>query len=462
MDSSTTPLLSTQEASSAPSPVDLKLAKFCVYVPILILSVTGNTLVILSVILFPKMQIVPNLFIANLAACDLTTTLLSIPFDLAEAQLGYFPYGPVICSMLWPLATFSTNSTALTLIAISCDRYLKIIHPMNFDARITKGKCLKIIAFVHLVSFSAVVPYAVFLRYKADPVPICEEDWPQQAPYSKIYTFVLFVLQYVAPLLIMAVIYIRIGKFLFKNTREASQLNACESTTRAVSIRKRKEQNEKMTKMFLIVVVIFLVFMLPHQMLFLFKDYADSKVLRDHGDLVSLISRAFTYTNAVLNALIYGVCNRNFRWAFSDIIKCHCSKTYQRERERAVSRLSSPSHLSSRTLTFSEAQQARGRVDSTTLLNGENRAVPRETNMQTSKNKKPDVSLLEGKISADGEGKNIPANVRPTPKTSNAEYALWLHETEMLLKRQCQELALECSLKEQNQDPSATLRETLL
>jgi len=342
-----------------PSLVDLRVPRYCVFVLIFLFSVTGNTLVILTVVLLRKMKTVPMLFTANLAACDLITTVSSITFDLPEYELGYWPYGGVLCKIIWPLATFSTNAAALTLVAISVDRYISIICPLNLQYRITKGKCLKIIASIHIVSALAVVPYVVILKYNESPEgAICDEDWPDGYSLDKVYTVVLFVLQYGLPVIVMSTVYTWIGLKLCKNTGKAAELStgktkrsrsatsgsgqALLQTTadKAInSLQKRKMQNEKTAKMFLVIVVIFLIFMMPHQLLWLSYEYAShTKGFKRNQELIVFLCRAFTYTNSVLNAIIYGVCNRNFRRGFLSIVKCQCSKAHQRDQERKAKR----------------------------------------------------------------------------------------------------------------------------
>jgi len=341
--------------TETPPAVDLRVARYCVFGPIFLFSVTGNTLVMLTVLLLRKMKTVPMIFIANLAACDLTTTISSIAFDLPLDELGYWPYGAVLCKIIYPLATFSTNAAALTLVAISIDRYFSIICPLNLRYRITRGKCLKMILAIYCVSALAVAPYAAFLKLKSvDGALSCEEDWPEGYFFDKIYTVILFVLQYGLPLIIMSVIYARIGLKLCKNTGKAAALSTGQSRYRArvitrpgqklqhsasdaaaSSILKRKRQNEKTAKMFLFVVVIFLVFMMPHQLLWLSYDYSShTQAFKDNEAVIVLVCRAFTYANSVLNPIIYGVCNGNFRRGCLSIVKCQCSKASQRNHER--------------------------------------------------------------------------------------------------------------------------------
>lgn len=343
--------------TQAPAKTDLSVARYLVFGPIFLFSVAGNTLVIMTVLLLRKMKTVPMIFIANLAACDLTTTISSIAFDLPEKELNYWPYGAALCKIIYPLATLSTNAAAFTLVAISIDRYSAIVCPLNLRFRITSGKCYKMIFTIYCVALSAVVPYAVVLTYGNEEAgkPSCDENWwdPRAA---KIYTVVLFLLQYGIPLVVMSIAYVAIGFKLFKNTGKAAALTSGYNGTKPrrrmsliprkrthqntssasnASLQKRRRQNLKTARMFLFVVAIFLIFMMPHQLLWLSYDYlSDTTTFIENKDVIAFICGAFTYANSVLNVIVYGVCNGNFRRGCLSIIKCHCSKASQRSLER--------------------------------------------------------------------------------------------------------------------------------
>ena len=406
--------------SSTPAvQVDLRVARYCVFGPIFVFSVTGNTLVILTVLILRKMRTVPMIFVANLAACDLTTTISSIAFDLPEAELGFWPYGGVLCKIIWPLATFSTNAAALTLVAISIDRFVSIICPLNLRYRITRGKCLKMILAIYCISALAVTPYSVILKYSASHLPACKENWPEGYYLAKIYTVVLFALQYGLPLIVMSVIYTRIGLKLCKNSSKAAALSTGrggKSRTSSTSgklyhsasdaaeyaLQKRKRQNEKTAKMFLFVVVIFLVFMMPHQLLWLSHDFlSHSQTFIAYEELISFVCRAFTYANSVLNPIIYGVCNGNFRRGCLAIVKCQCSKASQRSQARKQ-----------RTESFGvKPKQKRLRSDSTfrstTTMDSVTSALLKETKDNRDQHLRKEV--LNKKVTANGFKNSAPS-----------------------------------------------------
>ena len=477
----------TSESNAASSSLEFRVLKFCIYVLIFAFSVGGNTLTFLSVVIFQRMKSVPNIFIASLAICDLVTTITSIPFDLIEEEMQYFPFGRVTCRFLYPLATISTTSACFTLVAISLDRYRAIIHPLDFKYRLSRRGCLYTIGLIHFLSALAVVPYFIHLHYNRE-TRRCEEAWPQIL-HRKTYTIFLFLIQYGIPLLIMSVVYLRLGAVLFKSDKEANRLcsknisssqrnGLHQSMIRAKvdggndrntdSLRRRKTQNKKTVKMFLFIVIIFLIFMQPNQLFWLWMDHGSP------GDfdfaLIAFICRAFTYTNSVLNAVIYGVCNKSFREAFSAIVKCRCGARYERERKRTATSVfhSSPS-IRDRSRTTSKLEELNGNRKAVPQLNGNfrtkanglyidkcNGSVEVADNFDSKRSRKVSFGKETNTTGNAKDGKNVNEieNIfsdtrlnntaqRPVAGPQNVDCELPLVETEMLLERLFLEIELE-------------------
>ena len=103
---------------------EFKTLKLFLYFVILIFSSLGNGLVFYLISCNRRLrQATSNRLLLNLCACDFLTPLLSIPFDLGLEERGYvWPYGAVMCRILWPASTLTTTASALTLAAISLDR----------------------------------------------------------------------------------------------------------------------------------------------------------------------------------------------------------------------------------------------------------------------------------------------------------------------------------------------------
>lgn len=92
------------------------------YVIIFIVGVIGNVLVCLVVCRQRKMKNVTNYFIVNLAVADLSVLFICIPFDFGEQVTKAWPYGAIMCRLIYPLQTMATTASVGTLVAISLTR----------------------------------------------------------------------------------------------------------------------------------------------------------------------------------------------------------------------------------------------------------------------------------------------------------------------------------------------------
>lgn len=64
---------------------------------IIVLTVVGNILVILSVFTYRPLRSAPNFFIVSLAVADLTVAVLVLPLNVAHQILGRWVLGKYIC-----------------------------------------------------------------------------------------------------------------------------------------------------------------------------------------------------------------------------------------------------------------------------------------------------------------------------------------------------------------------------
>lgn len=70
------------------------------YTTILLLSITGNTLVILTLVQNRRMRTITNVFLLNLAVSDILLGVLCMPFTLVGQLLRDFVFGRAMCKLL--------------------------------------------------------------------------------------------------------------------------------------------------------------------------------------------------------------------------------------------------------------------------------------------------------------------------------------------------------------------------
>lgn len=312
------------ETTTSLETTEFRIIRITLYVLILFLSCIGNSLVAVVIIKARGMRTSSNVLILSLAVCDFLTPVLSIPFDMAYEEKNYiWPFGRVMCKSLWPLQTASSTSSSLILAAISLDRFRTLVKPLGWY--ISLGKLVVCVLSINAVSIFICIPYFVVLKYSASERS-CQESWPGE-DYKHAYTIFLFLCQYALPLLTMSTVYILIYISLRSNLVRLFSMDAergsrtfSRESTRSTDSRdfRRREQNIRLAKMFVIVVVVFAISMFPNQVLWFWIDFGNG---RDHHvfHYISVVCRLCTYANSVLNPFIYALKSKEFRSGFAKI-----------------------------------------------------------------------------------------------------------------------------------------------
>lgn len=205
---------------------------------------------------------------------------------------------------------------------MSIDRFTGIVYP--FHHRLRPVSALFAIIFIWLLAFAIIFPSAATLTVirlddiymvqdnQIYPLFVCFEDWPR-ADLRRVYTTVIFVHVYLAPLGLISIMYGCIAAKLSNNLREN---------------RVRSRRRMKVIKMLIMVAILFMVSWLPLWTLMLLTDYQDLD--RQQIDFLSSylfpVAHWLAFFNSGVNPIIYGFFNENFRRGFQAAIACRsCS-----------------------------------------------------------------------------------------------------------------------------------------
>lgn len=135
------------------------------YSIVFVTSLFGNGLVCFVVHSSPRMKTVTNYFIENLAIGDILMTLFCVPFSFVSMLiLRYWPFGAVMCKVVNYSQTVSVLVSAYTLLAISIDRYIVIMHPLK--PRLGKTSAKVVVALVWLGAFATAAPILIVTSLK--------------------------------------------------------------------------------------------------------------------------------------------------------------------------------------------------------------------------------------------------------------------------------------------------------
>jgi len=123
----------------------------------------GNLLVILVVVFNKNMRSTTNLMIVNLAAADLMFVILCIPFTATDYMVYYWPYGRFWCRSVQYLIVVTAFASIYTLVLMSIDRFLAVVHPIR--SRMMRTENITLIAIVTLWIVVLVISMPVFFTH---------------------------------------------------------------------------------------------------------------------------------------------------------------------------------------------------------------------------------------------------------------------------------------------------------
>ncbi|XP_042275042.1 probable G-protein coupled receptor 101 isoform X1 [Thunnus maccoyii] len=187
-------------SSTANSVVKIVLISLIVCV-----SLFGNVVVLLVFQRKPQLLHVANRFVLNLLLADLLQTILVMPFAIAATVPGVWPLDARLCQALVVLMHLFAFAGVNTIIVVSVDRYLAIIHPLSYPTRMTPHLGTNLIICTWVLSFLQSTPplYGWGAIDFDHHHKVCSVVWSSSLSYSAVVSTFSFWL----PVFVMLVCY---------------------------------------------------------------------------------------------------------------------------------------------------------------------------------------------------------------------------------------------------------------
>ena len=271
-----------------------------IYPLILLFGSIGNILVILVIRNKKKHRKINDYFILNLAISDLCMLTISISVDF-YLKFGEFPLGDVLCKGVWPLMTMCLFASVFTLTCMAIERWRTIVKPLSLRLPVSKVLCILVLTW--LAGLACVSPLTCVAYHRGRG---CVEHWPSFA-MRQAYTIAVVLFQYAIPLFIITIAYTRIGIFLKR--RATFKIS---DTCARIAVIKRNASNAKINKNLRAIVILFAIFMLPKQVLWLWLDFGSGGDFQYFGDAL-IFSEILLYVHSSTNPVVYGTILNEYR-----------------------------------------------------------------------------------------------------------------------------------------------------
>ena len=202
---------------------------------VVVVTVLGNILVLMSFALERSIRQPTNYFIASLALSDLLIGTFSMPCFTIYLLLGKWPLGTIICDLWLSLDWTVCLASQYTVFFITADRFCSVKIPAKYRNWRTDKKVRLMIALSwiipSLVFFTSIIGWQYFVGERTVDEFECEVQFMK----NPLFTFLLTIGYYWTTLIVMVILYVgiyRVALSLQKksNEKHKKMQNAMESS----------------------------------------------------------------------------------------------------------------------------------------------------------------------------------------------------------------------------------------
>ncbi|XP_061099708.1 trace amine-associated receptor 1-like [Conger conger] len=299
-------------------PTMIRVLLHIFFMVIIVITLCGNLLVIISIAHFKQLQTPTNYLILSLAVTDFLMGGFIMPPYMVRIIESCWYFGDVFCKIHMSTDGILYIASMLNLSLISVDRYYAVCQPLHYRTKITT--CATVIMILVSWSVSAFVGFAlVFLELNI----LGSEDFYYENVacvggcvlfQAETASSITCILTFYMPGFVMLVMYQKIFHVAQKQARSIHSIgcNNVQSENRTSSSNKER----KATKTLAIVMGVFLSCCIPFFICNLINPYINYSIPPVLLETVFCI----TYLNSTCNPIIYGFYYSWFRKAFKMII----------------------------------------------------------------------------------------------------------------------------------------------
>ena len=290
---------------------------------ILLAGVTGNFIVCCLIISNKKLRTSFNYLLLNLAVSDLCCSVLGFLFFAGQIRNHYLNDGSlartnvegVICKVTTIIIDLTTKNCALTLAAISTDRFLAIVHPWRHKTATVKRRNIRILlAVIWFVALIASLPMMLLMaktpnNFQGTSVALCLAFLINDNGF-KVVAFVDLIASYIIPMGIILRTSLAIIRHLWCH---CSQRQSKETSQMLLKSRKR------ITRIVFSVIIAFNVFWLPWAIL---QGSLLIGAIQEISDNTFVIMFILVLSSASVNPILYSLQSRLFRNGVKKMFRC--------------------------------------------------------------------------------------------------------------------------------------------
>nr|XP_054766130.1 gastrin/cholecystokinin type B receptor-like [Lytechinus pictus] len=278
-----------------------------------LIGILGNLLVVVVMAVRRSTSNSTDILIAALAVSDLLTSISNIPVPRA-LQVPDNIFGALYCRIIFTsiLSWVCIISSSYILVGASFERLAAVAYPLRYKNVFSIRRAYVIITVSWLFACVSCCPYllALIWDFKAVHLIYCIPTDPGYSLLKRVIILINFTIRLVIPVVLMMVSQTAMAIILHQKSRRAMTRNS------------RKPYHivarNRVIKMMLVVVIIFILCWAPNQIAHVVVPFrgTSNAFFATNGRQILTV---FTFINSSINPFIYAAHYPNFRSAIRDV-----------------------------------------------------------------------------------------------------------------------------------------------
>lgn len=295
--------------------LSLRIPLYLLFSSTVIVTVGGNLLVMVTIVLSVQMQTPTNFLVFSMAVADLLLGLTVMPPSMIESLEKCWYFGDFLCKFHAGVDITLCNASVLHLACISIDRFYAVSQPLHYHNKMSRRVVFIMISLCWFLSatfgFAVVFSPGESQHHTEDVFEKCLGEC--SALHEKEIGASYFFIFYFIPLTVMSSIYLRIFAIAIRHIKIIRGIN------KQVITDKQNVANRdyKATTTLGIVIGVFICCWTP----FFLCNIIDPVVNHSIPELLYEILMWLAYLNSMFNPLIYAFFHTWFRKQFQTLIK---------------------------------------------------------------------------------------------------------------------------------------------
>ncbi|XP_043910845.1 melatonin receptor type 1B-like [Protopterus annectens] len=305
--------LYSNQSSSEMQPFVMGMASFLIVS--VVLDISGNALVITSVLRSKKLRNTGNVFVVSLAVADMLLAVYPYPVSLVSMFHNGWVLGDIHCKASGFIQGLSVVGSVFNITAIAINRYCFICHSKIYSKLYSLKNTFGCVGLIWILTIAVVLPSFCIDAYQYNPVIYC---CTLGQTVSSAFTTATVTIHFLVPVIIVIFCYIKIWALVV----------AVKNRVRQDSKQKLKPKEIKHFFSMFIVFVVFLICWGPPNFTALAIVINPTDVILNIPAWMFSATYFMATFNCFVNSFLYGILNQNFRKEYIRILISTCGIFY--------------------------------------------------------------------------------------------------------------------------------------